>query len=227
MDVLAAFLLGLTGSLHCVGMCGPLMVAAGGSQAWAGAFAYQAGRLSMYAILGVLLGSLGLGLALWNAQSTVAIVSGLLLIGLALFQFDPGNYLQRQPAYQRFQVRLRAWMSSFIHHGGTKAQIALGCCNGLLPCGLVYLAVIGAAGTENPVEGAIFMLAFGLGTLPLLTATLFAGRRLFRVSAARLATLTPFIMFMAGSLLLYRGWLTYLPAEYENYQDIAFPVMCH
>lgn len=227
MELIAAFLLGLTGSLHCVGMCGPLMLAAGNGGRWQGAFAYQGGRILVYLLLGVLLGTLGLGMRLWNAQSTIAIISGVALIGFAVLRLDPGNMLQRLPAYARFQVGLRQRVAGFISQGGVGAQFALGCCNGLLPCGLVYLAVIGAANTGSPLMGAGFMLAFGLGTLPLLTATLYAGRRLFRIDAARLAAATPVVMAVAGLLLLYRGWATHVPADFFGFQDLAFPPMCH
>lgn len=227
MEILAAFMLGLTGSLHCVGMCGPLMLAAGSGGGWQRALAYQSGRVLVYLLLGGLLGALGLGMRLWNAQSVIALFSGALLIVFALLRLDPGNMLQRIPIYARFQVRLRGKMSSFLSKNGISGQFALGCCNGLLPCGLVYLAVIGAANTSTPLAGAGFMLAFGLGTLPLLTATLYAGRRLFRLDAARLAAATPVVMAVAGLLLLYRGWATHVPFDFFNFQDSAFPPMCH
>lgn len=227
MELIAAFLLGLTGSLHCVGMCGPLMMAAGNGGRWQRAFAYQGGRILVYVLLGGLLGALGLGVRLWNAQSMIALLSGGLLIGFALLRLDPGNMLQRLPAYARFQVGLRQRVSGFIGQGGVGPQFALGCCNGLLPCGLVYLAVIGAANTSSPLVGAGFMLAFGLGTLPLLTATLYTGRRLFRLDAARLDGATPVVMAVAGLLLLYRGWATHMPSDFTNFQDLAFPPMCH
>lgn len=227
MQLIAAFILGLTGSLHCVGMCGPLMLAAGRNSRWQSAFAYQGGRILVYILLGGLLGALGLGMRLWNAQSIIALLSGGLLIGFALLRLDPGNMLQRMPAYARFQVGLRQRVSGFIGQGGVGPQFALGCCNGLLPCGLVYLAVIGAANTSSPLMGAGFMLAFGLGTLPLLTTTLYAGRRLFRLDAGRLAAATPVVMTIAGLLLLYRGWATHVPSDFSNFQDLAFPPMCH
>jgi hypothetical protein len=224
---IAAFLLGLTGSLHCVGMCGPLMLAAGNGGRWQSAFAYQSGRILIYVFLGLILGSFGLGMRLWNAQSTIALLSGGLLIGFAVLKIDPGNLVQRLPAYAYFQVCLRSWVGGFLRQGGVGARFALGCCNGLVPCGLVYLAVIGTANTGSPLTGAGFMLAFGLGTLPLLTVTLYAGRRLFRLDAGRLAAATPIMLAVAGLLLLYRGWTSHVPADFFNFQALAFPPMCH
>ncbi len=206
MELSIAFALGLTGSLHCVGMCGPLMLAMGAGNGLHSALAYQTGRIAVYILLGALLGGLGLGMQLWNAQSTV---------------------LARQPWFARFQLRLRSVASTFAVQGGLRAKLVLGACNGLLPCGLVYLAVIAAANAGSPAKGAAFMLAFGLGTLPLLLGSLFLGRRIVRSGPDRLAALTPYVIGLAGLLLLWRGWTAYLPNDFYNFQQLAFPPMCH
>ncbi|SEQ27249.1 sulfite exporter TauE/SafE family protein [Neolewinella agarilytica] len=228
MYLLSAFTLGLFGSLHCVGMCGSLMLTANGGQTdWRSPLAYQAGRLLTYAFLGVLLGSLGLGLRLWNAQSVMAILSGGLLLLLAYLKLDPGDALQKIPAYARFQFWLRSTMGRFIKQQGAVAQFGIGCCNGLLPCGLVYLAVIAAANMGDPLTGATFMLAFGAGTLPLLITTLYAGRRLLTFRSINLNKWTPAIMALTGILLIWRGWNAHMPVAFSNFQDMVFPPMCH
>jgi sulfite exporter TauE/SafE len=178
MEYLAAFTLGLMGSLHCVGMCGPLMLSVNATGAWKQPVLYQAGRLTTYVFLGFLLGMFGFGLQLWNAQSTITIVSGLMLLTFAFFRWDPAQLLQRLPGYGTLQLTVRKKMSSIIKKDSLQAHYGLGICNGLLPCGLVYLAIVGAANMSTPIMGGGFMLAFGLGTLPLLVATLYAGRRL-------------------------------------------------
>jgi len=229
MELIAAFTLGLFGSLHCVGMCGPLMLAANSANngSWRAPLTYQAGRLTTYIVLGGLLGGLGLGMRLWNAQSVMAICSGLLLIVFAAMRWDPGKILSRWPAYARFQFSLRSKMAAFIGQRRLSAQYTLGDCNGLVPCGLVYLAVIGAANTSNPLYGAAFMLAFGMGTLPLLSASLYAGRKLFTFRPDTLNRWTPAIMLVSAMLLIWRGWNAHVPGAFFNYQDMAFPPLCH
>lgn len=229
MEVIAAFTLGLFGSLHCVGMCGPLMLAANGAgvEGWRSPFTYQAGRLTTYLLLGVLLGSLGLGMRLWNAQSALAIISGVLLLILAVLRLDPGALLARWPAYARFQFGLRRRMAAFIQQRGLPAQFGLGLCNGLVPCGLVYVAVVGAANTGTPLSGAMFMLAFGLGTLPLLSISLYAGKRLLTLRPDTLHRWTPVLLIASSILLIWRGWQSHIPGAFFNFQDVAFPVMCH
>lgn len=227
MELSIAFALGLTGSLHCVGMCGPLMLAMGAGNGLPSALAYQTGRIGVYLLLGALLGGLGLGMQLWNAQSTVALVSGGMLVTFAVLRLDPGKLLARQPWFARFQLRLRSVASTFAAQGGLRAKLILGACNGLLPCGLVYLAVIAAANAGSPGKGAAFMLAFGLGTLPLLLGSLLLGRRIVRLGPDRLAAITPYVIGLAGLLLLWRGWTAYVPNDFHNFQQLAFPPMCH
>lgn len=227
MELFAAFTLGLMGSLHCVGMCGPLMLSVNAQGAWKQPVLYQAGRLTTYAFLGVVLGAFGFGLQLWNAQSLVTIFSGVLLIAFAFLRWNPAQLLQRIPAYGNFQLAVRNKMSAIIKKDRLSAHYGLGICNGFLPCGLVYLAVIGAANMPGPIMGGSFMLAFGLGTLPLLAATLYAGRRLLIVKPNLLLNWSPVIMALMGILLIWRGWTAHVPLDFYRYQDVFFPPMCH
>ncbi len=225
MEWIAAFSLGLFGSLHCVGMCGPLMLAAGGN--WKGVASYQSGRLLTYALVGALLGGLGMGARLLDLQAPLAIISGVLLLLIALARLSPDHWVARWPLYGKFQFSLRSRMGKWLGTGGGLAHFSLGCCNGLLPCGLVYLAVVGAANTGGIASGAVFMLAFGLGTLPLLLGLLFTGQRLLRVGNGALRRFTPVVVAIAGVLLLWRGWHAALPVEFHRFHDLVFPPMCH
>lgn len=229
MFLYTAFILGALGSLHCVGMCGPLMLSAslsgGGSKA--GVVVYQSGRLLVYLLLGFVLGGLGWGMQLWNGQGTLSIVSGMLLVAFALLRWDPGHFLARQRWYVAFQSRLQIWVGRGMKRGGRFAQFGLGCCNGLVPCGLVYVAAVGAANAGSAVSGGTFMLTFGAGTLPLLLASLYAGHRMLSLRRLRIQNYTPVVLALSGALLIWRGWASRLPAEFSNFQDVFFPPMCH
>ena len=227
MEYLAAFSLGLMGSLHCVGMCGPLMLSVNSAGAWKQPILYQAGRLTTYVFLGLILGAFGFGLQLWNAQSLITILSGALLIIFALLRWDPAQLLQRISGYGTFQLAVRKKMSSIIKKDSLQAHFGLGVCNGFLPCGLVYLAIVGAANMPTPIMGGGFMLFFGLGTLPLLVATLYAGRRLLFLKPHLLVRWSPLIMAAMGILLIWRGWNAHVPLDFYRYQDVFFPPMCH
>jgi len=229
MLLYSAFLLGALGSLHCVGMCGPLMLSASlsGGGGRAGVAVYQSGRLMVYVLLGFVLGGLGWGAQLWNGQATLSVVSGLLLLAFALLRWDPGHYLASRRWYAAFQGRLQRWVGQGLRRGGTMAQFGLGCCNGLVPCGLVYVAAVGAANAGTAVGGGAFMLAFGAGTLPLLMGSLYAGKRMLSLRRLRLQNYTPLVLALSGVLLIWRGWASHLPADFSSFQDVFFPPMCH
>lgn len=225
-----AFTLGLFGSLHCVGMCGPLMLAMPAPQESLARASrillYQLGRISSYAFLGFALGWLGWGASLWNSQNTLAILSGILLLGLAIFQIDLGNAILRFPAFGRFQLFLRRQFARLFSDGGWSSYLGVGALNGFLPCGLVYVAIIGAINAGHPLLGAAFMLVFGLGTTPLLLATVWLGSGQLRRWGVRLPSWTPILIALVGIFLIWRGGQIHLPADFVFWQGQEVP-MCH
>ncbi len=226
-----AFTLGLLGSLHCVGMCGPLMLAMPTPQesvARVGRILlYQVGRISSYAFLGFTLGWLGWGASLWNSQNTLAILSGVLLLGLAIFQIDLGNVMLRFPAFGRFQLFLRRQFARLFKESGWSSYLGVGALNGFLPCGLVYVAILGAINAGHPLLGAAFMLFFGLGTTPLLLATVWLGGGQLRRWGLRLPSWTPIIIALVGIFLIWRGGQIHLPADFIFWQGAQEVPMCH
>lgn len=228
MIIFSAFVIGLVGSLHCVGMCGPLMLAAQQrGDGWQQPVFYQAGRLTTYLLLGFLLGGLGLGLQLWNLQSTLAVLSGGLLVTVAALRLWKPTFLVSYKPIEGLYFKLRVFFGSQLGNTGNSAHFALGLCNGLLPCGMVYLAAVGAANVGNPLGGGLFMLGFGLGTLPLLTVTLVAGKRLIGSNRIQFQQLASVLMLIAGGLLLWRGYGRYIPLDYHQFTDLVFPPSCH
>lgn len=169
----AAFLMGVVGSLHCIGMCGPFAVMCGSRTSHLAG--WQAGKLLTYIGLGFLAGG-AVALApgpVWLAQGVAAglvIWFGASALGLVP---EPGI---AAPWVGRVGAR-------FVGGSDVGSRVAFGAINGLLPCGLVYAALGLAVASERPTGGALVMAAFGLGTVPFLT--LFAG------STGALATRSP------------------------------------
>ncbi|MCC6409016.1 MAG: sulfite exporter TauE/SafE family protein [Planctomycetes bacterium] len=185
-DLAQLFAFGLLMSAgHCLGMCGPLVCAVSmpsqkGSQRWsalAWAGVYHAGRVASYALLGGLLGALGgmlpdrTATVVWQASLSFLAAAALFWIGLALFDVFP---LASLP----FAGRVSRWLMQKV--GGAKSGIAarfvLGMANGLLPCGPVYTAAVAALASASPARGAIAMVVFGAGTVPVLVALAFGVR---------------------------------------------------
>lgn len=208
--VYTAFLLGLAGSLHCVAMCGPLMLAMPLNSAarWAvfgQTLLYQTGRIFTYGVLGVAFGLLGKGLAIAGFQQVLSIAAGLMLLAAAFFATQWERAALAVPGMQgltRWVQRQIAYLLKRFPHG---AVLGVGILNGLLPCGLVYAAIAGALSTTSGWEGGVFMALFGLGTLPFLLVFTIGGHRLGPGWRARFRLVQPALLALAGALLISRG----------------------
>ena len=206
MEYFSAFVLGLGGSLHCAGMCGPLLVALlpGGRGGAAGASsraAYHGGRILTYVLLGLVLGLVGHGLHLAGWQRGLSLVAGVLLL--------TGGFLASRLALDAWLVRSVGWVKRLFGLGlgrrGVPSMVLLGMANGFLPCGLVYAAGLSAAASGSALSGAGAMALFGLGTLPVLLAFDRLGRHLPAAVRGRLQAAVPWIVAGVGTLLVLRG----------------------
>lgn len=225
MDFLPAFLIGLVGSLHCAGMCGPLTLAVagtgGGSHPATARLLYQVGRLSTYVALGALFGLFGRGLAFVGFQRWLSIGAGaVILLGLLASLRGPATGL-----LVGWVDRLKGHFARLLKQGSVGSRITLGVLNGLLPCGLVYAASASAAATGSPVTGAAWNLAFGLGTLPLMLTLSFAGGRIPFTWRLRLQPFIPAGVAVMGVLLVLRGMALGIP--YVSPASGADGLVCH
>ena len=210
MDLLAtAFFLGLVGSLHCAVMCGPLMLAVAGAGArmplQRSRLVYHAGRLTTYCAVGALFGAIGKTFALVGLQRWLSVTAGtVILISLAASN--------RGLATRFIAVAVARVKFSFARMLNTKttaAQFSLGMLNGLLPCGLVYIAAASAAVTLSPWLAAVHMAAFGAGTLPVLLGINVASTKLRTL--IRFPKLIPISVSAVAVLLLLRGLALGIP----------------
>lgn len=203
-----ALILGLVSSLHCVGMCGPLVMMLPYSKearmrVFFETLTYNLGRVLTYAFLGLLFGFLGKGIAFVGFSQVLSVVFGLIFIVLAikkqgLEQLD--GFLNRH-----FAQRMRRLFSRFLKN--KSGFFALGMLNGLLPCGIVYWAIAASLMTFNPLEGAAYMFIFGIGTMPLMLATVLASRGLHRSAVRRFYKFIPIYQFALGVFLIYRAYM--------------------
>jgi sulfite exporter TauE/SafE len=201
-----ALVLGLAGSVHCAAMCGPLiLLVAKARRGSRDSFAYHGGRISTYAGIGMLFGALGHSLALAGWQRGLSIFAGAaMLAGL----FLTSTVALKTPVV-KLVTRLKSTFGHLLQQRSLTAQFGLGAINGLLPCGLVYVAAAGAAATGHPLAGAGYMVVFGLGTLPMLLGIVLAGERL--PFAARLHRLLPISVVVVAVLLILRGLALGIP----------------
>jgi len=225
MDLLTAFLLGLVGSLHCAGMCGPLALAlpsAGGTPAGfvLGRVAYNLGRIITYCLLGFVFGLVGKTLLLAGLQRWTSITLGvLLLVGV----FASRKLALWQPVTALVN-RLKSSMALLLRSRSFASLTVLGLLNGLLPCGLVYVACAGATATGGVLGGTRYMVAFGLGTIPMMLTIGLLGKLMPVSLRLNLRKAIPVCVCLIATLLILRGMSLGIP--YLS-PDLSGASCCH
>jgi hypothetical protein len=193
-------------------MCGPLALAlpATGNTTPAhvlGRIAYNAGRIVTYCLLGIVFGLAGFTFLMAGLQRWVSIALGVaLLLGL----FASRRLALARPITSAVN-RLKSSMSVLLRQRSLTGLTALGLLNGLLPCGLVYVACAGAAATGSSLAGALYMTAFGLGTVPMMLAISLSGKLVPTSLRLKLVKSIPVFVFLLGSLLILRGMSLGIP----------------
>ncbi len=228
---ITAFLTGFLGSFHCMGMCGPIALALpdvgdsiGGKVT--GRLIYNTGRIITYSILGILLGAFGLGLKLAGMQQSISIGAGILIIIMVLFSSktierkigNPFKLLKGNTLMRLFQQK--TFYSLFV----------IGLLNGLLPCGFVYVGLIGSVATQDVLHGAIYMALFGLGTLPMMFGVSMAGQFIHIQIRTRITKMVPYLAVLIGCVFILRGLNLGIPylspkvsADTEKVEDCCKP----
>jgi len=224
IDYWTAFILGIVGSLHCAGMCGPLALAlpaASRSSASyvAGRIAYNIGRVITYCILGVVFGLVGKTLVLAGIQRWISIALGVALLA--------GLFASRKLVFWKPVIFLldavKRSMSGLLKRRSLAALMTLGMLNGFLPCGLVYVACAGAIATGGVVTGTIHMAAFGVGTIPLMLAISISGKLIPLSVRLKLLKAIPVSVVLVATLLILRGMALGIP--YVS-PDLSQPSCC-
>lgn len=197
------FLLGLGGSLHCLGMCGPLVMAVPfpkNKQTSGAKFLYFFGKSFAYGILGILVGMLGLK-AIWGeSQRFISILAGVLILLMVIFPL-----LKPRIGKFPFQKQFRSVFNQIKENPKWHHFFQLGFINGLLPCGMVYMALAAALASGGPVKGFFAMMIFGFGTTPILWALAVLKTNVKFDLKKKLKPITVLLSIMVGLLLILRG----------------------
>ncbi len=231
--IYVAFTLGLFGSLHCVGMCGPLAIAFcdnkedNMARRFRSGLAYNLGRTFTYAILGLFFGLLGSFIVVVDLQKVLSIVLGVLLVISFLVSYDIDQKINGLPVVRAFYDKLRLGISNMYSKAKQYHPFTLGTANGLLPCGLVYLALAGAIASGSLLNGMVFMSFFGLGTIPMLLSLVLGIKFLSPKMRFQFRRILPYVTLFFGLFLIYRGIVVDMPQELNFWELLKNPVMCH
>ncbi|MDX1904148.1 MAG: sulfite exporter TauE/SafE family protein [Thermonemataceae bacterium] len=216
-----AFLTGLFGSMHCVGMCGAIALSLP-SRTFFGNFLYNVGRVLSYTFLGFLFGTFGKGLNLLGMQQILSIIFGIfIIIGAFLPQF------QELPFLNFIFNKLKKAFTPFFKNKSYFSLWMIGILNGFLPCGLVYLAIIGSVVTAEASEGAMYMLFFGLGTIPMMQSLSIYKNLLTAEWRRKIFKFLPVFVFVTGLLLVFRGLNLGIPYISPLIEPASNNVECH
>jgi uncharacterized protein len=209
-DWIAGFIVGIGGSLHCAGMCGPLALAlpAGPDGRWRfiiGRLLYNAGRTMTYGILGILAGAAGRGLLLAGAQQVVSIVLGLTLLLSVIVPALSRRLLPPLALPARITTYISAMLGRALQSSSGLTFLLVGALNGLLPCGFVYVGLAAAVTLGDVVRAALFMVGFGFGTIPVMFAVSVLRGGLQEGLRRRLLRVMPVATAVLAVLLVMRG----------------------
>lgn len=222
--IIAAISLGLLGSFHCIGMCGPIALALPVHQysplkKYVGIFLYNLGRVSTYTFLGLIFGLLGQSFFLGGFQQVLSIVIGVLLLLSVILTntkwFSSNNF----GFIYSFINSVKMQLGNLFNKKGLHFLFFIGLMNGLLPCGLVYLGIAGAIASGHYIKGAEFMFYFGLGTVPIMYAVAFLGQFITLKYRNHIRHAMPFVVSIMAVMLIVRGLnlgIPYLSPEFEK-----------
>ena len=223
MIFLTALTLGAVGSLHCIGMCGPIALALPHGQAsrWQqlmGTLLYNLGRVLTYALLGFIFGLLGQTISLAGFQQGLSIVLGIGLLFVSIFSSKKISSLFTMP--DRFAKTWRKVSGAFLRKRSLPGLAIIGLLNGLLPCGLVYVALAGATATGHVEQAVLFMVVFGVGTIPALFAVTTFGKLLTVKWRQSLSRLIPVVTAVLAVILVLRGLSLGIPYISPNLEKM-------
>lgn len=203
-----AFFTGFFGSVHCLGMCGPLAfaVTSRNSGWWMVLFdklSYQIGRIISYSLLGVLIGLVGRQLWMSGLQQFISVLSGVLILAAGASRiFKIRNAAVSSGSSATFGLFNRAFTYALKHKA---SHLITGMVNGFLPCGFVYLALAGAVTTGDTIDSVKYMALFGLGTLPLMLIATFGIGMVGPLFRKRINHAMPYLMVFLGIWFIFRG----------------------
>lgn len=196
--------------MHCVGMCGPLVLAipTQAQSRWkfiVERIMYNSGRALAYGFLGALLGLFGNQLFLAGIQQNLSIVLGLSILLTVIIPLGLKSRLQKFSPMAKLYSVVKTKFAMLIQKRGMVALIAMGILNGFLPCGLVYTALVGATAVADVWKSALFMMVFGVGTLPALVAVAMAGKLISLKFRSLFTRAVPALSLTLAVILILRG----------------------
>jgi len=190
---------------------------------------YHFGRLSSYAIIGLLFGLLGKSFSLFGLQQQLSILVGALMILVILLPYKKfSKYNGSKPIF-KIVSKVKSNLGKELKRKSPDTFYTIGFLNGFLPCGLVYMAVFGAIASGTALEGSLYMAVFGLGTIPLMTTAIYLGNFINLNIRSKIRKAVPVFVILIGLLFILRGMGLGIPylSPMEITPEITATQSCH
>lgn len=206
----SAFIFGLISSFHCIGMCGPIamMLPVDRNNQIKKAFqisTYHIGRLTAYAMIGLVFGLLGKGFFMAGIQQKLSIFIGVAMIVVILIPEKTfAKYNFSRPLFKLISKIKTALGKQFKNKSFT-SLFTIGLLNGFLPCGMVYVALFGAIAMQSASFGVLYMILFGLGTVPMMSAIVYTNSLMTIPMRNKIQKVIPYVAILIGVLFILRG----------------------
>jgi sulfite exporter TauE/SafE len=208
MYILLGLGMGFMGSMHCIGMCGPLVMSihkSGGTNKPNPLyqFAYHIGKILSYVLIGILFGAMGQTFNLFLSQQKLSIAIGVSFI--LFFLFGKIKSTSFSSSLTSKILTVTRFFSQLVEGKSILKMFFTGIGNGFLPCGFVYAAAVASIATGKILDSALFMIGFGIGTIPALTSVIYFFRLLPEKAKSLFNGIYNYLLIIVGILLILRG----------------------
>ncbi|WP_413997742.1 sulfite exporter TauE/SafE family protein [Flavobacterium sp. W1B] len=205
-----ALIFGLISSFHCIGMCGPIAMMLpvdrnNPAKKVTQILSYHIGRLTAYASIGLIFGLVGKGFFMAGMQQKMSIFIGVAMILIVLIPEKTfAKYNFSKPVF-RLISKIKQTLGSQFKNKSYKSLFTIGLLNGFLPCGMVYVALFGAIAMQSVSFGVLYMILFGLGTVPMMSSVVYLNSFLTVATRNKIQKVIPYIAILIGALFILRG----------------------
>ena len=206
----SAFIFGLISSLHCIGMCGPIALMipvdrTNPAKKTTQIITYHLGRLTAYALIGLVFGLVGKGFFLAGIQQRLSVFIGVaMIITILTPERVLANYNFSKPVY-RLISKIKSSLGKQFKNKSYRSLFTIGLLNGFLPCGMVYVALFGAIAMQNVPFGILYMLLFGIGTIPMMSSVTYLNSIMTVSFRNKIQKAIPYVGVVIGVLFILRG----------------------
>ena len=206
----SAFIFGLISSLHCIGMCGPIALMipvdrTNPAKKTTQIITYHLGRLTAYALIGLVFGLVGKGFFLAGIQQRLSVFIGVaMIISILIPERVLANYNFSKPVY-RLISKIKSSLGKQFKNKSYQSLFTIGLLNGFLPCGMVYVALFGAIAMQNVPFGILYMLLFGIGTIPMMSSVTYLNSIMTVSFRNKIQKVIPYVGVIIGILFILRG----------------------